>query len=117
MGSAIHFIYSKCKICYKIRGGRKVLNCEFIPSYTEHMKTAISIPDNTFESATKRAALLGISRSEFFTRAVKRYLDELDAESITSQINRVVDLLNADESSLSAVAAGRRTLINSDDHW
>jgi hypothetical protein len=33
------------------------------------------VPDDTFDRATKQAAELGISRSEFFTRAARRYLD------------------------------------------
>lgn len=34
-----------------------------------------SVPDDTFDRATKQAAELGIIRSEFFTRAARRYLD------------------------------------------
>lgn len=40
------------------------------------MKTAISLPKTTFTAATSRAAELGISRSEFFAVAARRYLDE-----------------------------------------
>ena len=81
------------------------------------MKTAISIPNDTFERASARAGALGISRSEFFTRAAKRYLDELDAASLTGQIDAAVDLLgDSDESAADAVAAGHRTL-EADDEW
>ena len=45
-----------------------------IPGYTASVKTAISVPDETFEQATRQAAELGISRSEFFARAARRYL-------------------------------------------
>ncbi len=62
-----------------------------ISSYTEAMKTAISVPDETFEKASRRAHELGVSRSEFFSRAAARYVDELDAGSITEQINQAVD--------------------------
>src|SRR5262249_24614308 len=58
-----------------------------LPGYTERVKTAISVPDDTFEQATKRASELGISRSEFFSRAARRYLDELGARSLTKQID------------------------------
>ncbi len=72
------------------------------------MKTAISIPDETFERAERRAALLGLSRSEFFSRAAQRYLEQLDAESLTERIDAALDLLGGDESAVGAVAAGRR---------
>lgn len=88
-----------------------------IPGYTADVKTAISIPDDTFERASARADNLGISRSEFFTRAAKRYLDELDAASLTSQIDAALDVLDdAQESAADAVAAGHRTLA-AEDEW
>ena len=81
------------------------------------MKTAISIPDATFERATHTAQALGMSRSEFFTRAATRYLDELDAASITDQIDHTLATLDGDDSTRDAVAAGRRTLAAEDDDW
>ena len=59
------------------------------------MKTAISLPDDTFERAMRQATKLGISRSEFFARAALRYLEELDAEPHTHLIDQVVDALGA----------------------
>ena len=47
------------------------------------MKTAISVPDDTYVRASRRAKDLGMSRSEFFSRAAARYLDELDSRSLT----------------------------------
>jgi hypothetical protein len=61
------------------------------------MKTAISVPDDTYERASKRAADLGMSRSEFFSRAAARYLDELDRESVTQQIDLAVSALGDSE--------------------
>ena len=81
------------------------------------MKTAISIPDETFEKASQRAHDLGMSRSEFFTRAAARYLDELDAESVTRQIDSAVDALGDDGSAADAVAAGRRVLDAEAGDW
>ncbi|HEX8093795.1 ribbon-helix-helix protein, CopG family [Jatrophihabitans sp.] len=75
------------------------------------MKTAISIPDETFERASRRARDLGMSRSEFFARAAARYLDELDEQSLTHQIDQAVAALNGrDDTAEEAVAAGRRVL-------
>ncbi|HET6214119.1 MAG TPA: ribbon-helix-helix protein, CopG family [Micromonosporaceae bacterium] len=81
------------------------------------MKTAISIPDETFARAEQRAADLGMSRSEFFTRAAQRYLDQLEAESLTNQIDAAIDLVGDDDSAAIAVAAGRRRLAALEDSW
>jgi hypothetical protein len=80
------------------------------------MKTAISVPDETFVQATSRAHELGLSRSEFFARAARRYLDDLDASSVTKQIDEALGRLDgSDESSADAVRAGRQTL--ADTGW
>jgi metal-responsive CopG/Arc/MetJ family transcriptional regulator len=82
------------------------------------VKTAISIPDETFDKASRRARDLGMSRSEFFTRAAARYLEELDAESVTRQIDMAVDALGtADDSTMDAIAAGRRVLADESGDW
>ncbi len=82
------------------------------------MKTAISLSDDTFEQVSQRARDLGMSRSEFFARAAARYLDELDAYSITEQIDLALDVLGGqDESIADAVAAGQRLLAADDGNW
>ena len=89
-----------------------------IPGYTLGMKTAISVPDETFEKASRRAHDLGMSRSEFFSRAAARYLDELDAESVTRQIDlAVAALAERDDSAADAVAVGRRVLAEASGEW
>ena len=87
-----------------------------IPGYTFGVKTAISLPDDTYEQATRQAAELGISRSEFFARAARNYLDQLAAQSVTEQINEVLPG-TADESNAAAAAAGRRFLADQDGDW
>lgn len=79
------------------------------------MKTAISLPEDTFEQATRQAAELGISRSEFFARAARRYLDDLASESVISQINEALEAAGDDDSAAAATAAGRRSLAAQDD--
>lgn len=74
------------------------------------MKTAISLPDETFERATQRAAELGMSRSEFFARAAEQYLRQLDDASLTARIDEILDRTGDDDSAAAAVTAGRRTL-------
>ena len=81
------------------------------------MKTAISVPDEIFEQAVGRAAELGISRSEFFARAARRYLDELAAWSLTSQIDQALLAAGDDDSGAAAAAAGRGLLTTGDDDW
>jgi len=83
-----------------------------IPGYTDNVKTAISLPDDTYDQATRRAAELGISRSEFFARAARSYLNQLAAQSLTEQIDEA--LRNAGDDSGTA-AAGRRYLADQDD--
>ncbi len=75
------------------------------------MKTAISVPDPTFEAATRRAQELGMSRSEFFSRAVDHYLAKLDAASLTTRLDAALDTATDDEAEAAAVRAGRRTLL------
>lgn len=82
------------------------------------MKTAISVPDETFDRVSRRAAALGMSRSEFFARAAQRYLDDLDAESLTTQIDGAVELLDGpDETQRAAVSVGHQVLGGVDDEW
>jgi metal-responsive CopG/Arc/MetJ family transcriptional regulator len=77
------------------------------------MKTAISLPDDTYEQATRQAKALGISRSEFFARAARSYLDQLASRSLTQQINEA--LQTADDSNAAAAAASRSYLASQDD--
>ena len=81
-----------------------------LPGYTDRVKTAISVPDETFEQATRKAAELGISRSEFFARAARRYLDELASRSLTRQIDEALQAAGSDDSAAAAAQAGRRRL-------
>jgi hypothetical protein len=85
-----------------------------IPGYTRGVKTAISLPDDTYEQASSRAAELGISRSEFFARAARRYLDELASQSLTQQIDEALQAAD-DDSNTAAAAVGRGYLAAQDD--
>ena len=82
------------------------------------MKTAISLPNDIFERASRRAMDLGLSRSEFFARAANRYLEELDAASVTKQINAALKQIGGiDDSQEVAVESGRQLLLDSSDEW
>lgn len=101
------------------RQGHPAGTCErkVIPGYTRNMKTAISVPDEVFNEAESRAAELGISRSEFFARAARQYLDKLADASLTQQIDTAIDAAGADDSGQAAAAAGRVFLAAADDDW
>lgn len=53
------------------------------------MKTAISVPDEVFESADELAQQLGVSRSELYSTAVAEYLAKFRGEDITARLNEV----------------------------
>lgn len=88
-----------------------------IPGYTPCVKTAISVPEETFAQVERRAGELGVTRSEFYTRAAQVYLDQLRAESLTDEINAALAMAGADDSSEVAVAAGHQHLAQVDDEW
>jgi len=53
------------------------------------MKTAISIPDKTFQQADQLAKTLGLSRSELYATAVAEYLERRVAEQVTARLDAV----------------------------
>jgi metal-responsive CopG/Arc/MetJ family transcriptional regulator len=53
------------------------------------MKTAISLPDELFESADRLAAQLGLSRSELYATAVAEYLAKHRHMDVTARLNEV----------------------------
>ena len=68
------------------------------------MKTAISLPDETFASVEEEAKRLGVSRSEFFARAAERWLDDLDDDKTTDAINRALAGVPQDKAFVDAAA-------------
>jgi metal-responsive CopG/Arc/MetJ family transcriptional regulator len=79
------------------------------------VKTAISIPDETFEQAERCAKALGVSRSEFYATAVAKYLEVAGTQSLAQRIDEAVELIGADDSAGAAVHAGRAVLADGDD--
>ena len=53
------------------------------------MKTAISIPDEVFESADALATELGMSRSELYSLAVAEYVANHRPGDVTARLNEV----------------------------
>ena len=69
------------------------------------MKTAISLPDDTFERVDRTAKQLGISRSDFFARAAERWLAVLEDDQTTAAINSALAGLPHDTAFADADAA------------
>lgn len=77
------------------------------------MKTAISIPDTLNDSIEAFLEKAKISRSEFFQRAAKLYLDKVAARAITANLDRVYgdDETPADEAFRRAAISHFRDLV------
>ena len=69
------------------------------------MKTAISLPNETFYRMDRAAKRLGVSRSQLFARAAESWLDALGDDGTTDAINRAVAGLPADHEFVAAAAA------------
>jgi metal-responsive CopG/Arc/MetJ family transcriptional regulator len=69
------------------------------------VKTAISLPDDTFRRVDRAAKRLGVSRSEFFVRAAENWLGALEDDGTTEAINRAIAGLPADHEFTDAAAA------------
>ncbi len=89
-----------------------------ILGYTQSMKTAISMPDDTFHRVTQRANQLGISRSELLSTAANVFLAASEAEDITARANAVLEQLGEQmhAATADALAIGRRPQ-SGDDEW
>jgi metal-responsive CopG/Arc/MetJ family transcriptional regulator len=55
------------------------------------MKTAISIPDDIFQSAEQLARRLGVSRSELYVQALKSYLQLHHEDQVTETLNMIYE--------------------------
>ncbi len=69
------------------------------------MKTAISLPDDTFRRVEDAAKRMGVSRSEFFAHAAERWLDVLHEDDTTAAINRAISGSQSDHGFVDAAAA------------
>lgn len=74
------------------------------------MKTAISVPDETFDAVEQASARLGISRSQFYARAAQRWVDELSNESLTAAIDASLEGVDQGEDAEFIRAAAAKNL-------
>jgi predicted transcriptional regulator len=79
------------------------------------MKTAISIPDETFYAAEELAERLRLSRSELYSNAIRHFVDARRSDKIREALDRVY----ADEpSQVDPVFAQLQALARpTDDEW
>ena len=77
------------------------------------------MPDETFAKAEAQAHALGVSRSEFVTRAIQHYLDDLEKGSLTRQIDAALDVIHTDASGRFAVEISHELLHShdKDEDW
>lgn len=74
------------------------------------MKTAISVPDETFARVDAAAERLGVSRSQFYAQAAERWLAALEDDGTTAAINAALASAGDVDDNLEFVAeAARRT--------
>jgi metal-responsive CopG/Arc/MetJ family transcriptional regulator len=59
------------------------------------MKTAISVPDETFNHAENLAKRLKVSRSELYVKALEHYLKLHDDEALTENFNKVYENIDS----------------------
>ena len=78
-------------------------------SYTDGMKTAISLPDAVFLAAERQAKRSRKSRSQLYAEALAEYLSRHAPDEVTAAMNRVVDHL--DESPDPYVLAAARSVL------
>jgi metal-responsive CopG/Arc/MetJ family transcriptional regulator len=60
-----------------MKGGRNVT----------HVKTAISLDESLFREAEEWAGKLGVSRSQFYARAIEEYVRERENEELLKRLN------------------------------
>ena len=71
------------------------------------MKTAISLPDEVFESAEKLAKRLKVSRSELYSRALAEYLARHAPDEVTDAWNSAIQDLGQPTEDFGRRAAAR----------
>ncbi|MDO5533491.1 MAG: hypothetical protein Q4F65_02415 [Propionibacteriaceae bacterium] len=81
------------------------------------MKTAISVPEDVFDRATRLAERHGLNRSQFYTAAARHYADHLESEELTAAIDAALVGTGEDDSTRFAASAGRALLARENESW
>lgn len=97
--------------------GLRDLVTSVIPGYTQRMKTAISLSDDTFRRVEDGAAALHISRSEFFARAAEFYLAQLESRALSARVDEVLARIGTDDEGVGALGLRRLEELTEGDEW
>jgi O-phosphoseryl-tRNA(Cys) synthetase len=62
------------------------------------VKPTISVPNEAFAQIERARGEVGLSRSEFFTRAALAYAKEIQADDLTARIDRALENYDPTES-------------------
>jgi predicted transcriptional regulator len=81
----------------------------WVSGYTIGMKTAISLPDEVFESAERLAGRLKVSRSELYARALQDYVRRHAPDAVTDAYDQICSELDSHADAFTRGAA-RATL-------
>ena len=80
------------------------------------MKTAISIPDATFEAAERLAKRIGMSRSELYATAVAEFLARHRAAGVRERLDVVYEI-EAEAARLQSVMAHVQSAAIPKEDW
>ncbi len=58
-------------------------------SYSENVKTVVSVPDDLLLQAESEARRLRMSRSQLFTTAISEFLERQQTNAVTERLNEV----------------------------
>lgn len=83
-------------------------------SYTNGMKTAVSLPDDIFQAAERQAERTSKSRSQLYAEAIAEYLTRHAPEEVTQAMDRVVERVGAAGSEPFVAESARRVLDRSE---
>jgi metal-responsive CopG/Arc/MetJ family transcriptional regulator len=78
------------------------------------MKTAISIPDSTFDAAEQLARRMKMSRSELYTKAVSSYIKDHRNDDVTNILN---EIYAGEKSSLDPIIQNLQLTSFPKDQW
>jgi hypothetical protein len=92
------------------------LESRYNHSYTEFMKTAISIPDSLFEEADRLAKMRGWSRSELYANAVTAYVKSERFSGVREKLDAVYGG-NGDDSAIDPFLADAQARSLSKEKW
>ena len=76
-------------------------------SYTQGMKTAVSVPDDIFELAEQLARRERRSRSDVYSAALREYVAHRSPDEVTEALDRVAAAVGDDDLTFTRAAAGR----------